>query len=150
MRVVASVYKAKHLSKDIASLLLGIDDKTMMELVPFITEGIKEYRRQVMSQLMIDHWANGKYTHLSMNGPYWNFGFDNQDCIHCKVSFCITMIRHHQEVCPSIPEIQQKIVWDIIIDISSNIKNVFRSTLPARMMLFFQLNHSVARILAIN
>jgi hypothetical protein len=67
MRVVASVYKAKHSNKDILSLLLGIDDKTMMELVLFITEGIKEARRQVLSQLMIDKWADpeGPFAHLS-------------------------------------------------------------------------------------
>jgi hypothetical protein len=57
MRFVASAIKA-YLDIDIINELISLSDDDLMEVVEFANDAVLESRRQIMSQVMTDHWAN--------------------------------------------------------------------------------------------
>ena len=58
MRFMGSVINAFLVNINIIEFLIFLSDNGLMDVVEFANDAVLETRRQIMSQAMIEHWAN--------------------------------------------------------------------------------------------
>lgn len=58
MRFMGSVINAFLVNINIIEFLIFLSDNGLMDVVQFANDAVLETRRQIMSQAMIEHWAN--------------------------------------------------------------------------------------------